>query len=278
MNKFKNIISIILFSCGIICLVAASYFIVQQVRMDKQHEEILEALQPDPLPALEAIIEEPIIIPVEETVMEEPTINAIKNPYQESFLLNEDMAAWIQIPDTNIDYPIMWTPRDENYYLNRDFFGNENNNGCLILDTDSALDPRTTNLIIHGHNMKSGEMFGNLTAYEDYDYFNTHRYIHLFTESGKYEYEIIAVFRSQVFKKSDTVFKYYQFFDAETEADFMNFYQNVKNMSLYDTDVIAEFGNRFITLSTCVYHVDRGRFVVVAKELGMTEEYLSFKE
>ena len=90
------------------------------------------------------------------------------------------MAGWLVIPGTNIDYPVMWTPEDENYYLYKDFEGRKNSNGSLILDTDSCLDPLTTNLIIHGHNMKSGAMFGNLTDYEDPDYYKEHKNICLY--------------------------------------------------------------------------------------------------
>lgn len=204
----------------------------------------------------------------------EPTPEPVTNPYRDSFLANSDMVAWLQIPDTIIDYPLMWTPADEEYYLYRDFDKSDNINGCLILDTDSSLDPVTTNLIVHGHNMKSGAMFGRLTDYEKKDYFEAHRYISLYTKECKRNYEIIAVFRSQVYKKSDNVFKYYKFFQANTEEEFNDFYDNIKELSQYDTGVTARFGDHFLTLSTCVYHVKNGRFVVVAKEIEAGDTYL----
>lgn len=207
---------------------------------------------------------------IETTVEPAPVVN----PYADSFLANDDMAAWLQIPDTVIDYPVMWTPGDENYYLYRDFNKAENKNGCLILDTDSSLEPLTTNLIIHGHNMKSGAMFGNLTDYENKNYYEKHKQIILYTPECQRNYEVIAVFRSQVYKKSDTVFKFYKFFQADTEEEFLDFYNNIKDLSLYDTGVTAQFGDHFITLSTCVYHVENGRFVVVAKEIEGGDTYL----
>ncbi len=203
---------------------------------------------------------------------------AVPNPYKDSYLANEDMAAWLQIPGTNIDYPVMWTPRDENYYLYRDFDGSDNQNGCLILDTDSSLEPLTTNLIIHGHNMRSGAMFGNLTDYESQDYYEEHKNMILYTEECQRNYEVIAVFRSQVYRKTDQVFKFYKFFQADTQEEFDDFYNNIKEMSLYDTGVTAEFGDRFLTLSTCVYHVEQGRFVVVAKEVESGNTYLPVRE
>lgn len=207
----------------------------------------------------------------------EPTLEPVENPYQDSFLANADMAAWLVVPDTRIDYPVMWTPRDENYYLRRGFDGQDDQNGCLILDTDSCVDPMTTNLIIHGHNMKSGAMFGDLDKYQDESYFQEHREMQLHTEDGLHTYEVIAVFRSQVYKKTDQVFKFYQFFQADTQEEFDDFYNNIKELSLYDTGVTAEFGDRFLTLSTCSYHVDRGRFVVVARETGCENLYAPFR-
>ena len=188
------------------------------------------------------------------------------------------MAGWLVIPGTVIDYPIMWTPDDENYYLYRDFNKADNANGCLILDTDSSLNPLTTNLIIHGHNMKSGAMFGNLTDYENEDYYKEHKQIILYTEECQHNYEVIAVFRSQVYKKRDDVFKFYKFFEANSEEEFNDFYDNIKKLSIYDTGVSAEFGDNFITLSTCVYHVTNGRFVVVAKEVEPGDTYLPIEE
>lgn len=195
----------------------------------------------------------------------------IENPYLEYFEENEDLVGWLLVPDTKIDAAVMWTPEDENYYLNRNFQKKSDKNGCLILDTDSCLDPITTNQIIHGHNMKSGKMFGTLMKYEEQSYAEEHPYIYLYEKDICRKYEVMAVFRSQVYKKTDQVFKFYKFFQADTEEELEEFTSNVLEMSLYDTGVVPQFGDRFITLSTCAYHVNNGRFVVVAREC---ENYL----
>lgn len=292
MDKKKKAGFIILISIAIICLLlafilAARYFYEDSANEDLLDEYRAEAVTPEPMvtpeptdtPAPTTIVpeetEEPAVTATPEpTSTPEPTPVAVPNPYTESFLANSDMAGWLLVPGTNIDYPIMWTPEDENYYLYRAFDKSDNVNGSLILDTDSSLNPLTTNLIIHGHNMKSGAMFGNLTDYESKDYYEDHKQIILYTEECQRNYEIIAVFRSQVYKKSDDVFKFYKFFQADTQEEFDDFYQNIKELSAYDTGVTAEFGDRFITLSTCVYHVTNGRFVVVAKEIEPGETYL----
>ena len=208
--------------------------------------------------------------PTESITIEEP--EPYVSPYADFFATYPDMVAWLQIPDTNVNYPVMWTPGDETYYLYRNYDGTDNQNGSLLLDTDSSLDPLTTNLIIHGHNMRSGAMFGNLTDYEDEAYYEQHKEMLLFTPDCERKYEVIAVFRSQVYKKSDTVFKFYKFFQADMEEEFNDFYDNIKALSIYDTGVTAEFGDHLITLSTCVSHVETGRFVVVAKEIADTTD------
>ncbi len=203
------------------------------------------------------------------TAVETESEETVPNPYAELFARNEDMAAWLVVDGTVIDYPVMQTMEDENYYLERDFDGNADKSGCLILDTDSSLEAEgTTNLIIHGHNMKAGTMFGSLTDYESEDYCREHSHITLYTETEARQYEVIAVFRSQVYYPDDQVFKYYNFFRASTEEEFHYFYDNIKKLSLYDTGVTAQLGDSFLTLSTCAYHVEDGRFVVVAREVS----------
>lgn len=192
-----------------------------------------------------------------------------EKPYAELFEQNQDMAAWLVVEGTVMDYPVMQT-EDEEYYLYRDFYGNDDKAGCLILDTDSLLydESISTNLIIHGHNMRTGTMFGALDEYREEEYYQEHRYMELYTETERRDYEVIAVFYSQVYYPTDLVFKYYHFFKADNEKEFDYFYDNIKELSLYDTGVTAELGDHFLTLSTCAYHVEEGRFVVVAKEIG----------
>ena len=110
-------------------------------------------------------------------------------------------------------------------------------------------------------------MFGELDEYRSEDYYKEHTRMTLHTRDGIHTYEVIAVFYSQVYYASDIVFKYYNFFQADTAEEFRYFYDNIRELSLYDTGVTAEFGDKFLTMSTCAYHVEDGRFVVMAKEI-----------
>ncbi len=219
----------------------------------------------------------PVVIPEHEVTLPpaEMTVD-MQKLYEE----NEDIVGWLKIDGMKIDYPVMQSMYDEEYYLNRDFNKNDSLNGCLIMDTDSVVGTGTAandykdgtepskNLIIHGHNMKNGDMFGDLDKFRDKSFYETHKIIQLQTLYEDREYEIISVFLSQVYLKSQTdVFKYYKFFQANTEKEFDDFYDNIKKLALYDTGVDAEFGDEFITLSVCAYHVENGRLAVVGKRI-----------
>ena len=176
---------------------------------------------------------------------------------------NNDLAGWLSIEGMKIDYPVMQGEDDE-YYLHHDFYGKDSKYGCLYVKGQADLDTGT-NFIIYGHNMKDSSMFGDLDLYLKESFFKEHPVISFDTLYEERTYEIIAVFRSQVYNADDDVFKYYQFYQADTQEEFDDFYRNIKALSLYDTGVEAQFGDTFLTLSTCAYHVTDGRLVVVAK-------------
>ncbi|MCD7882547.1 MAG: class B sortase [Lachnospiraceae bacterium] len=175
---------------------------------------------------------------------------------------NSDCISWISIEGTAIDYPVMYHPEEENYYLKRDFYGNYSANGCIFLS--ELCDPETSdNLIVYGHHMKSGAMFAALEDYKDQDFYLEHSEIVFDTLHGMEIYEIIAVFLTPVYTGND--FAYYSFTGAETEDEFDEFIEEVMSRTLYDTGKSAAFGDKLLTLSTCEYSQANGRIVVIAK-------------
>lgn len=190
--------------------------------------------------------------------------HAILNKYADLYRENRDMAGWLSIEGTRIDYPVMQCEDDE-FYLHHNFYWEESKYGCLFVRDRANLEDGT-NFVIYGHNMRDGSMFGDLDLYGEEEFYKAHPLISFDTLYEERTYEIMAVYRSRVYREEDEAFKYYQFYEAETEEEFEDFYQNCKELSLYDTGVSAEFGDTFLTLSTCAYHVTDGRFVVVAKK------------
>ena len=200
----------------------------------------------------------------EETGDEQPEEKpAMLQQYVGLYEENRDLVGWLSIEGMKIDYPVMQNG-DDKYYLHRDFYGNDSKYGCLYVRKQADLDAGT-NFIIYGHNMKDGSMFGDLDLYGKESFFKEHPTVSFDTLYEERTYEIVAVFRSQVYNADDDVFKYYQFYEADTQEEFEDFYSNIKELSLYDTGVEAAFGDTFLTLSTCAYHVKDGRLVVVAK-------------
>lgn len=189
--------------------------------------------------------------------------HAILKKYTDLYSENEDVAGWLSVEGTRIDYPVMQCEDDE-FYLHHNFYGEESKYGCLYV-RDRADLADGTNFVIYGHNMKDGSMFGDLDLYQEESFYLEHPLISFDTLYEERTYEIVAAFPSQVYDENAEEFKYYQFYEAETEEEFNEFYENIKALSLYDTGVSAEFGDTFLTLSTCAYHVNDGRFVVVGK-------------
>ncbi len=186
--------------------------------------------------------------------------------YQTLYNKNKRLIGWLKIDDTNIDYPVMQTTNNE-YYLDHNYSQEYDKNGSLFLDKDCDVVHRSTNLIIYGHHMKSGKMFGNLNKYSSEDYCKSHSTIQFDTIYEKGTYEVMYVFRSRIYNEDEIVFKYYQFLDATSEKEFDSNMQEMAALSLYDTGVTASYGDELLTLSTCDNSETDGRFVVVAKRV-----------
>lgn len=187
--------------------------------------------------------------------------------YETLYNKNKKLIGWLKIDDTNIDYPVMQTS-DNTYYLDHNYNQEYDKNGSIFLDYNCSVYPRSTNMIVYGHHMKSGNMFGNLQKYAKESYGKKHSVITFDTIYEKAQYQVMYVFRSQVYNEDDIVFKYYQFIEANSETEFNSYMQEMSALSLYDTGVTAEFGDSLLTLSTCDSSQTDGRFVVVAKRIS----------
>lgn len=183
--------------------------------------------------------------------------------YQLLWEQNHDFAGWLTIEGTVIDYPVMFTPEDPEFYLRRAFDGSEADSGSLFIG--EGCQPEGSHVIIYGHHMKNGTMFGSLTEYQDPAYWEAHPVIRYDTLDSDGEYQVLAAFYSRVYRLSEEqVFRYYQYADLEEPDRFAAYVAQAQAASLYDTGVSAEYGDRLLTLSTCSYHTKNGRFVVVA--------------
>lgn len=242
------------------------------LRIPKETPEPLPTAPPQTSPPPTATAPTEIAAPTAVETVPETTQETAPEilPYFEELAGNPDFAGWIKIDGTKLDYPVMYTPEDGEKYLRRNFDGKYSVGGVPFIDKHCSLEPRSDNLIVYGHNMKNGTMFHCLMEYAQRDYWQEHPVIHVSSLYEEKEYEVIAAFYDRVYLKTDTCFKFYQFIDAENEDHFNEAITYFKSHALYDTGIAAQYGDNLITLVTCSYHVDNGRFVVVAREKAET--------
>ncbi|MBP3900746.1 MAG: sortase [Blautia sp.] len=186
--------------------------------------------------------------------------------------LNNDLVGWIVIEDTQVDYPVVQRPKDNEYYLHHDFFGNDNENGQIIMD--AKCDPYTPsyNLVISGHHMRNGSMFGGFDAFKEKDYWEAHKIVTFDTLMRRGTYVIMAAFNSADYDEYEEGFRYNA--DLRYKIDVDMWLDEVEENALYDTGITAEFGDEFVTLTTCDRSRRRdGRFVLICRRVREGEVF-----
>lgn len=254
-QKYKLIRGILLLIM-VVCLIPVIQAYFQSIRHQKQKKQIKMHLEEDRTA-------EPEI----QTGIDAERHREILDKYKSVYNENQDLAGWLTIEGTAIDYPVMQCEDDE-FYLSHNFYRETDKYGCLYVKNIADLDSPGTNFIIYGHNMKDGSMFGELERYRNHDFYREHAHISFDTLYEERTYEVMAVFPFDLYKE-DQPFQYYKFYRANTEAEFIDFYENVCKLALYDTGVTASFGDTFLTLSTCAGDGADQRFVVVAKRVDL---------
>lgn len=254
-------LTIALCSLGaVLCLGYVGVYSWFNQRTSDTYQE-LSALKEKPVAASASSATEPLF-----TLDGKKEEKEVLDEYKNLLNKNKKLIGWVKIDDTNIDYPVMQTS-DNEYYLEHNLNQEYDKNGSIFMDKDCDVLKPSTNFIIYGHHMRSGQMFGNLDKYEKESYYEEHPYIQFDTIYEKGTYQVMYVFRSRVYREDEIVFKYYQFIDANGPQEFDSYMNEMASISLYDTGVTAEYGDQLLTLSTCDYQETNGRFVVVAKKI-----------
>lgn len=181
--------------------------------------------------------------------------------YQRKFAnlygINQDIGAWLKIPDTLVNYPVVFYEPDNLYYSRRDFTGKSNRHGVPWIEARCTLNPQCDNYVVYGHNMTDGQMFGELIKYkpsgEGLEFLKAHPVISMDDVYRDNDYKIMSVFISTTNPKYGGVFYYNYFTDLSNEENFNNFVKEVTDRSFYISNVDVQPGDKFITLSTCSY-------------------------
>lgn len=259
MHKVRNVILVLL----IVIFAISSYFFIKELAQNKKENDVFDNLQ--------EIIENTENSTNENdntAILENETSNmSSQNTYNLENIakINSDVIAWIKIDGTNIDYPVM---QNGDYYLHKNIYKNYSSHGTPYLAYYCDL-KKSDNLIIYGHHMKDGTMFSNLEKYKNYNFYQNHKYIKLYTlengETIENIYEVMIAFKTIAY--SDKGFRYYSYTDFENSKDYENFVKNCRITEFYYTGVNGTHQDKYITLSTCEYSQTNGRMVIVAKKV-----------
>ena len=182
--------------------------------------------------------------------------------YDEIYELNNHTVGWIKMEGTQMDYPVMQTPNDPNYYLYRNFDKRDSARGSIYAREVCDVNEPSDNITIYGHNMADGSMFACLHSYINKNAWERNSLIFFDTLYEYHTYKIFAVFKTSA--NVGEGFSYHQFVDAENEKEFNEFVSTCKKLSFYDTGITPVYGDKLICLSTCEYTLDNGRLVVAA--------------
>ena len=176
---------------------------------------------------------------------------------------NDHFIGWLAIDGTQLNYPVLQTKNNPEYYLRRDFTRKYNYHGVPFMDYKCTVN-ESDNLIIYSHNMKDGSMFSAVEDYMKQDFFENHRYVKFDSMESYGLYEVVCIFKTDI---TTSDFAYYDAVDFNTEEEFDSFINTAKDMAPYESGVNAAFGDKLLTLSTCEYTMENGRCVLIAKKI-----------
>ena len=183
--------------------------------------------------------------------------------------LNQDLVGYLNFPysDLRLQYPVMQSVYDDDFYLSHDFYGNESSAGCPYVPLSCDVFLPSDNVVIYGHNLRTGGMFNKLTNYREKSYWETHQTFTFDTLYERHTYQIFAVFKTAAkqYKDNGTPwgYPYHRMNEFDNEEDFNKFIQDIKGAAFngggyqgwtfYDTGITPKFGDKLLCLSTCEY-------------------------
>ena len=259
---------LIVLSVVLVVVIVASGLWLGYYAVDSQHQkQTYETLAEDfllkePAPTVTTTEEE--IVGLEETLISSDNSASFSTapPRHDLAALqseNPDCVGWLTIPDTSVDYPVVWTPSDPEHYLRRDFYGNYASGGTPFLDGRNKPQAEGQNLIVYGHNMLDGSMFKPLLQYLTPNFQVTHEDIYLELNGAQYHYQVIAAL------ETNTRSPVYTYTDLSVTAEMEDFHSMLLEETGLDAIPQAE---GYLTLSTCNDQGGNSRVLVVAALAG----------
>ena len=222
---------------------------------------------PTPLPLVEDV---PLPTPNEDTIVFSlPTEPPPQESFAELLRYNPDTVGFLTIGET-VDLPVVQRENDNEYYLTHAYSGEEAREGALFLDGANRLSDE--NLIIYGHNMRNGTMFGELSSFGEREFLLKNAVVRFDTLYENALYVPFAMFEASMDENDGHYFDVRQIVFDETSFEL--FVLKLRSRSVFDVPVEVEYGDQLLTLVTCSYNDDDGRYIVALRKLreGETEE------
>lgn len=249
----RKIINIILVAIIIVCLSIIGYKYYNYNKDDKLNSEIQD-LQPVINEASDLDNNSSGENDGQDQSKEGNYVNSANEEELKS--INSDYKMWIQIENTNINYPVVQSS-DNDYYLKHNFRKESNISGTVFVESANDID-NDKNIILYGHNMRNGTMFNNITNYKEESFFNEDNKINIIMNNTLYEYEVFSVYVKNVSEVNLAI-------GFANEDEFINYAYNEADESLYKKDVDFSAEDNLITLVTCSYEFTDARTIVVAR-------------
>ena len=250
MKKKKNSILIILIVIFALAIIAAAIFLViktiNENTSDDEYNKIASSYAGD----------------VGNETITSPSIdvNHEKNPIDFSSLQkqNKDIYSWIYIPETNINYPVCQSSNDDNFYLDHDIYGDYSYAGAIYSQVCNSLDYSDRVTVLYGHNMANASMFADLHKFEDSDFFNSNKYMYVYTPGHKLTYEVVSAFTYD----DRHIMNSFDFSDDTAFEEYLDIIQNPHSISKNVREGInLTLDDKILTLSTCL-NSGEGRYLV----------------
>lgn len=183
---------------------------------------------------------------------------------------NPDIYAWIYVPDTTVDYPVLQHPTDNTYYLDHNMDGTKGYPGCIYTEDFNSRDFSDIHTVIYGHNLKDKTMFSTLHNFEDAELFQEDHYIFIYTEEDVFVYQIFAAYEFGSIHLLDN----YDYTNEYIYEDYLRqIYQATDGVSNIRRDIEVTAKDKIVTLSTCTADHDSGwRFLVTGVLLNPKEQ------
>lgn len=246
-KKYK-VIAIIAGVAAVLCAVIGGYQYYQEKHAGDDYKEVRDTVKETEKKDTQEPMEEstPVSIPIDFQALKEQ---------------NPEVYAWIQIPDTNIDYPILQRPGDNSYYLNHTIDGEEKTEGSIFTEDYNSTDFEDPNTVIYGHDMKNGSMFQNLLSYQDRDFFDKHKDVIIYTPDAIRHYQVFAAYLYD----DRHLMQSFSFEIRSVYQAYLDSIFSIRDMNAQiDTSADVSADNQIITLSTCYGNQSDKRFLVQA--------------